>query len=230
MQHVILLHGAIGAKDQLQPLATALQDKYIVHTLNFSGHGGIGFPAEPFSMELFAKDVLDYMQQYQIEQANIFGYSMGGYVAMYLAKYHPQKINKVVTLATKFYWDEATAAREIKMLDASTIEQKIPAFATQLQQRHAPQDWKLLLERTASFLLSLGKNNALQLQDYASINTASLLLLGDRDKMITLEETLAVYKQLSNAQLALLPNTAHPIEKVNVDMLLFFIHQFIAAE
>jgi len=227
MQHLLLLHGAIGAKDQLQPLALALQNKYIVHTINFRGHGGVAFPEHPFSIALFAKDVLEYMEQNNIEVANVFGYSMGGYVGMYLAKHYPEQINKVVTLATKFHWDEATATKEIKMLDASTIEQKIPAFAQQLQQRHAPQDWKLLLEKTAALLTSLGKNNTLQLEDYTTINTPSLLLLGDRDKMITLNETLAVYKQLPNAQLGILPNTAHPIEKVNIDMLAFFLQCFI---
>ena len=151
---------------------------------------------------------------------------MGGYVAMYLTKYHPQKINKVITLATKFHWDETVAAKEIKMLDAAIIEQKVPAFAAQLQQRHA-QHWKLLLERTAALLLSLGKNNALQLEDYATINTPCLLLLGDRDKMISTEETFEVYKQLPNAQLGMLPATAHPIEQVNVNTLAFFIQQFI---
>lgn len=230
MEHLLLLHGATGAKDQLQTLANALQDKYIVHTLNFSGHGDNAFPGEPFSIQLFANDVLKYLRQNNIEQASIFGYSMGGYVAMYLAKNHPGRINKIITMATKFYWDETIAAKEIKMLDAVTIEQKIPAFARQLQQRHAPQDWKLLLAKTAALLVSLGKSNILQLEDYASINTPSLLLLGDRDKMITLEETLAAYKQLPNAQLAVLPNSTHPIEKINIKMLVFFIKQFVEAE
>ena len=165
MQHLLLLHGAIGAKDQLQPLANELQDKYIVHTINFCGHGGATFPEQPFSIRLFAEDVLHYLEQNNIEQANIFGYSMGGYVAMYLAKHHPEHINKVITLATKFHWDDAIAAKEIKMLDATTIEQKIPAFAQQLQQYHAPQDWKLLLAKTTALLSSLGKNNTLQLED-----------------------------------------------------------------
>ena len=227
MQHLLLLHGAIGAKDQLQPLANALHDKYIVHAINFNGHGGTSFSEQPFSIELFAKDVLVYLQQNNIEQTNIFGYSMGGYVGMYLAKHHPQLINKVVTLATKFYWDETIATKEIKMLDATTIEQKIPVFAAQLQQRHAPQDWKLLLEKTTALLSSLGKNNTLQLEHYTTISTPSLLLLGDRDKMITLDETLAVYKQLPNTQLGILPNTPHPIEKADIEMLTFFIQHFI---
>jgi len=227
MQQLLLLHGAIGAKDQLQPLATALQDKYIVHSINFSGHGGTAFPEQHFSIEIFAKDVLDYMQAHQVEQANIFGYSMGGYVAMYLARHHSQQINRIITLATKFEWDENIAAREIKMLDATTIEQKIPAFAVRLQQRHAPNDWKLLLEKTAALLLSLGKNNVLQPEDYAVISNPCLLLLGDRDKMISTAETFSVYQQLPDAQLGILPNTPHPVEKVNLDALIFFIQQFI---
>jgi len=227
MQHLLLLHGALGSKEQLQPLMVALQDKYIVHIINFSGHGGEAFPGELFSMPLFANDVLHYLQQNNIEQVDIFGYSMGGYVAMHLAKYHPQKVNKVITLATKFHWDETVAAKEIKMLDAAVIEQKLPAFAAQLKQRHAPQDWKLLLEKTTALLLSLGKNNALKLEDYTSLSAPSLLLLGDRDKMISTEETFAVYKQLPNAQLGILPATPHPIEQVNINTLAFFIQQFI---
>ena len=147
-QHLLLLHGAIGSKQQLQELADILEDKYIVHTISFSAHGGTHISEEPFSIELFAEEVLNYLQENNIAQTTVFGYSMGGYVALYLAKYYPQKINKVITLATKFYWDEEIAAREIKMLDADLIQKKLPAFAQQLQQRHAPQDWKIVLEKT----------------------------------------------------------------------------------
>src|ERR671931_122242 len=100
MQHLILLHGAVGAKDQLYPLAKSLQHHYTIHTLNFSGHGGNSIPDEPFSIELFAKDALQYMEQQHIERISIFGYSMGGYVAMWLAKNYPEKVNSVITLAT----------------------------------------------------------------------------------------------------------------------------------
>ena len=41
MKTILLLHGAIGAADQLQPLAQVLAAHYNVHTLSFSGHGGI---------------------------------------------------------------------------------------------------------------------------------------------------------------------------------------------
>ena len=52
-------------------------------------------------------------------------------------------------------------------------------------------------------------------------------MLGDRDKMVTLDETVEVYKNLPQAQLAILPNTPHPIEKVNTDRLASEIKSFL---
>jgi esterase/lipase len=219
MQHLLLLHGAIGAKDQLSALADKMQEQYIVHTMNFAGHGGEALPPEPFSIDLFASNVLQYLHEQQLAAVNIFGYSMGGYVAMYLAKHHAATVIKLATLATKWEWNESISAKETKMLDAETIQQKIPAFAAQLEKRHAPVNWIHVLDKTTELLFSLGKHNALSQADYPSIATPALLLLGDRDKMVTLEETMAVYKQLPTAQLGILPGTPHPLEQVNIDTL-----------
>lgn len=228
MEDLLLLHGAIGSKEQLAPLAALLGDSYSIHNISFIGHGGDRFAEDELSLELFAKQVQEYLSEKDIESVNVFGYSMGGYVAMILAKKDPRKIKKIITLATKFHWDETVAANEIKFLDPEKIEQKIPAFAQQLKARHHPNDWKLLLEKTTNMLLAMGQKNPLQLQDYTDIQTPSLLLLGDRDKMITLDETLAVYRQLPNAQFGMLPATGHPIEQVDVELLAFFIKRFLS--
>lgn len=227
MEHVILLHGALGSQSQLLPLKEKLEARYSVHTFNLSGHAGKQIPSVPLSIALFASDVLEFMEQNNITSANIFGYSMGGYVAMYLAKYYPEKIKQVITLAAKFYWDEVVASKEIKMLDADTIEKKVPAFAMQLKERHAPNDWRLVLQKTIDMMISLGKNNTLKIEDYPGIQQQCMIMLGDRDKMVSFEETIAVYKQLPNAQLCVLPQTAHPIEQVNVDMLSYMIVDFL---
>src|SRR5688500_17927085 len=158
MQPILLLHGAIGAADQLQPLAHKLPG-YKVISFNFSGHGGKSFPAGDLSIKHFADEVLAFMEAQKLEQVNIFGYSMGGYVGMYLAKHHPDKVKQVATLATKFHWDGPAAAKETQMLDADKIEAKVPAFAKSLQERHAPNDWKTLLQRTAGMLHAMGENN-----------------------------------------------------------------------
>ena len=114
-----------------------------------------------------------------------------------------------------------------KMLDAGKIEEKLPAFAAALEKRHAPNDWKELLGKTIDMLNSMGQDNPLKPEDYTGINHPCMILLGDRDKMVTLDETLAVYKNLPNAQMAVLPGTAHPLEQVNADLLAFMIKRFL---
>lgn len=227
MQKLLLLHGAIGATDQLDILADNLKDSYEVHTLNFNGHGGQAFSRTPFSIQSFAQETLNYIDDHKLDKVSIFGYSMGGYVAMYLAKHHPEKVDKILTLATKFHWDEETAAREVKMLNADKITEKLPAFAAALEQRHAPNDWRELLQKTIDMLLAMGADNPLKPEDYTTIEHPCIILLGDRDKMITLDETVNVYQKLPNAQMGMLPKTHHPIEQVNIPYLVYFIKQFI---
>jgi pimeloyl-ACP methyl ester carboxylesterase len=227
MKDILLLHGAIGSKVQLEPLAKMLEGKFRIHLLNLPGHGGEAFPPSGFSIEVFADAVLQYLDEQAITTISFFGYSMGGYVAMYFARKYPQRVEKIITLATKFYWDETVAAKEIKMLQPPAIEEKIPAFAKELANRHAPLDWKEQLIYTQQLLHALGKNNVLTLEAYKDISASCLLMLGDRDKMVTLEETVNVYIQLPGSSLAVLPKTHHPIEKADLELLKFYIERFV---
>ena len=96
MQNLLLLHGALGASVQLLPLLQQLKNEYNVFTLDFSGHGGKSMPSQAFSIEAFAEEALQFMEEKGVEQTNILGYSMGGYVALYLAKCFPEKIPKKI--------------------------------------------------------------------------------------------------------------------------------------
>lgn len=227
MQQLLLLHGAIGSSAQFKPLEEALKKHYHVHLFDFPGHGGKDMP-ESFSIRSFAESVKEHLDKNNLIKVSVFGYSMGGYVAMYLAKHYPSLIDHVITLATKFEWSESIAEKEWKMLQADTIEQKLPSFAKTLKQRHAPQDWKQLVQKTAAMLTELGKDNTLKPVDYTTINVPSLIMIGDRDRMVSLEETVAVYKQLPSAAFAVLPATPHPIEQVDVDLLSMHIHRFLS--
>jgi pimeloyl-ACP methyl ester carboxylesterase len=227
MKDIILLHGAIGSVRQLEPLADSLKEQYNIHLLNLPGHAGRPFPETGFSMGGFAQAVLEYVDENNIQTASLFGYSMGGYVSMVFGQKYPERVDKIITLATKFYWDEVVATREIALLQAETIELKIPAFARELEKRHAPLDWKEQLAYTKDLLAGLGKKNPLTLEDYKNIKIPCMLMLGDRDKMVTLSETVDVYAALPNASLAVLPQTPHAIEKTAIQLLKFNIDRFM---
>jgi enterochelin esterase-like enzyme len=103
-----------------------------------------------------------------LEKPTVFGYSMGGYVALYLAHSQPTLLGNIITLGTKFEWTPKIAQKEIKMLDAKVIIEKVPKFAEALKTRHG-NDWELLLWKTATMMVDLGNTNALSLEDISLI-------------------------------------------------------------
>ncbi|BDS11627.1 alpha/beta fold hydrolase [Aureispira anguillae] len=217
---LLLLHGALGSKDQLKPMEEELKSKGAdVRVLNFTGHGGRASNGHPFSIDLFTQDVVNYMAEQELEQVDIFGYSMGGYVALNLAKLYPDKVGKIITLATKFDWSPATAAKEIKMLDPSIIEAKVPAFAQLLAKRHAPQDWKEHLKLTADLMINLGAGAGLSTDDFLSINQEAIISVGRKDKMVSEEETTRIADALPNGRLKVFDDFPHPIEKIDLDLM-----------
>lgn len=226
MINLLILHGAIGSKEQFELLKKQLENQYCIHFINFSGHGGEAFKTS-FNIAQFADDVLVYLNQQHISSIDIFGYSMGGYVALYLAKNVPDRINKIITLGTKFSWTPEIAQQEIKMLDAEKIEEKIPAFAELLKSRHTPNNWKEVLAKTAEMMLEMGQNNPLTINDYKTILHQVKIGLADQDEMVTLEETMAVANAIPNALVYQLHNSKHPIEKVDMQQLTHEIMDFI---
>jgi esterase/lipase len=216
MNKLLLLHGAIGAASQLDKLKEELKDKFEIYTLGFSGHGGKKIPDEKFSIELFANDVLKFLEENKLENINVFGYSMGGYVALYIASQHKNKLNRIFTTATKFDWNEESSVKESKMLNPAKIEEKIPAFAKSLEKRHSPADWKNILNKTAEMMIDLGKKPVLTDDVLEKIENEVLVSVGDKDAMVTLEETANAAGKLKNGKLFIFSDTEHPIEKMDV--------------
>ncbi len=220
MHPVLLLHGALGSKNQLDPLKTALEEiGYEVHSVNFSGHGGEPF-RDPFGIEGFSEDVLHFQKEKELKTTNIFGYSMGGYVALWLAHRHPDTVGKIVTLGAKFDWSPDGAEREVKKMNPDKIEEKIPAFAQILQRRHAPNDWKELLHKTAQMMTQLGARPSLTTEILKTIPHQVSILLGDLDDTADLTFSQSVAEALPCGKFSLLDKTPHPFEKVDVKLLL----------
>ncbi|NRA11912.1 MAG: alpha/beta hydrolase [Crocinitomicaceae bacterium] len=224
-QDLILLHGALGSKLQLDPLKSELENDFNVHSFNFEGHGDRSSNNE-LSILRFAKNLKEFITQKKLDQPDIFGYSMGGYVALFLEASHPNSVGKIMTLGTKFNWNPEGAAKEVRMLNPNIIEEKVPRFAEHLSQMQAPNDWKVNMLKTADMMSAMEEKPPLNENLYRQINSEVLLTLGDKDQMVTREETEFVLKQLSNAKLVIFPEFQHPIEKVNTIQLAVGIKKF----
>lgn len=215
---ILLLHGALGSKTQFNPLKNHLNSAFDILTLNFYGHGGSTI-TEEFSIELFTNQTRWFLQEHELSNIDIFGYSMGGYVALNLAEKHPELVNRIFTVATKFNWTQESAKLEVKMLQPDVIEEKIPKFAQALEKRHAPVDWKENMQQTAKMMLSLAADNVLTPVKCANIDSETLVAVGSNDNMVTQEETKLLAASLKNGSFQVLNNFPHPIEQMDTDIL-----------
>jgi len=193
---LVLLHGALASGSQLGGLAARL-GRPGAHAPDLAGHGAR--PAEPMTLERFVDDALTD------EPADLVGYSLGGYVALAAAIAYPERVRRVVTIATKLAWTPEVAAAEARRLDPD-----------HLAERHPGPGWRPLVEHTAAFLTGLGTAPPL---DVDRIACPALVLVGDADTMVTREECEDAVRRISGARLGVLPGQPHQYERMDLDVL-----------
>lgn len=224
MPNLILLHGALGHHDIFNPYLETLSGYFKIHTLLFSGHGGTELPADEINIKKYTEELALYCKDRNLTDVFIFGHSMGGYIALCYALQFPENVNSIITLGTKFDWTEEQAVKESKMLDPDVILEKVPKYAQLLESQHGSK-WRQLLPAIADLMIDLGKNPPLK-NNLNTINSPVQIMVGDKDNMVTIEESVDAYRKLPNAKLAVLPDTKHPMDKVRPSLLLDIIKDF----
>ena len=216
---VLLLHGALGAAASMVPLAERLAPHFTVHGMDFAGHGAASAPEEPLSVDLLTAQVAAYVADHGLAPARIFGYSLGGYVALHLAATRPELVARVATLATKMAWTPEVSMQMARQFDVATIRAKAPRFADALAAMHTGAGWEALLGATRTMLDDLGANPRLTPEVLATISQPVRLGVGDRDVTVSIEETLAAMRTLPAAELEVHPATPHALDRVDLDRL-----------
>ena len=225
MKKLLLLHGALGSSKQFERIVPLLQKDFEVHTFDFEGHGSFNSPRE-FSIDLFTNNLLSYLEQNHIGSIDIFGYSMGGYVALNTTLTAPERIGSIVTLGTKIDWNPETAAKEVKMLNPEKIAEKVPHYAEKLKQEHT-QDWKEVLRKTGRLMLGLANGNGLTDDDFSKIEHPVTIGIGSHDQMVTIGESEKVSRLLPNGSLQILEGIQHPLDKINPEEVVTFVREYL---
>lgn len=76
------------------------KDHYKIVLMDFIFQGQSDKTGEPRNFDQHAEDVIAVLDQEKISKVNLIGLSYGSLVAQHLAVNHPQKVNKLVLLAT----------------------------------------------------------------------------------------------------------------------------------
>jgi pimeloyl-ACP methyl ester carboxylesterase len=132
---LLLLHGGLFDIDQqfgaLLPSLAA--DRQVV-AADFQGHGRTNDIDRPLRTPDLASDVLGLLQHLDLSQVDVFGFSVGGAVALHLAIRHPEVVRKLVVSSVSFHPDgdrpentEAVGEMTVDMIAGTPMEQQYRA-------------------------------------------------------------------------------------------------------
>jgi len=227
---LVLLHGALGAQDQFAPLLPLLEPHFRLHTLDFEGHGHTPMSGKPFALERLVQSVCDLLEAEGISEANLFGYSKGGYVGCALALAHPERVGRLATLGTKFGWTQEDAQRETGFLIPDKMAEKIPQFVEMLKTRHVASGWEAVVERSAEFMWALADSGGITADMMAGLEIPVRVMIGDRDRTASVPESVELARILPKGELEVLPATLHPFERVPLQRLATSLTEFFTKE
>jgi pimeloyl-ACP methyl ester carboxylesterase len=170
---------------------------------------------------------IDYIEQHFSTPIPIFGYSMGGYIALLIGHKRPDLVQQIATLATKFDWEPESTHKQLDKLNATIMAAKIPAYTAYLDSLHKSTPWQTVVENTYKVITDLGKNPPISNQLLSELQMPCRLGVGDHDVMVSVTETYERYRQIKQGSFYVLPNTIHPLEHVAPELLAHQIKHFI---
>ena len=212
---ILLLHGALGSPQDFHQFGNILSEWAEVHTFEFEGHGTNTEFKDKYIFDSYLTQLESWLVHHG--KAHVFGYSMGGYVALSLASSKPYLFESLFTFAVKMTWNKETIEKETRGLNADFLKERNPNYYQHLALVHRQPE--RLLTYVVQMMYELAEHQPLNNENLREIEIPVLLSVGDRDKMVTLEETIHAYRQISGCCLQVFPNTEHRFEKINIGML-----------
>jgi methylmalonyl-CoA epimerase len=214
---LLVLHGALGSTElETRRLLPSLEPHFRTVAVDFAAHGrSDDFEAEePLTMEFFAENAVAVLDHLGLQRANVFGFSMGGAVALYLAHRHPERVGRMVVHGVNVRWDAGEVAVMTGGMDPESLAGLNPRWADGLQRAHGEGRWKALGARMVRFTQAL-PDRRFPDEALAAIAAPTLISHGDADRYFRLDHALHLWRTLPDAQLAVHPGLDHPIQGVH---------------
>jgi pimeloyl-ACP methyl ester carboxylesterase len=215
---LLLLHGGLFNIDlQFGPLLQGFADTRQVIAVDFQAHGRTGDIDRPLTTANLESDVVGLLRHLNVEQVDVFGYSIGGAVATELAIRHPELVRKIVVSSSSFNREGDRPENEAAV-DGVTVDMiaETPMEQEYLAKSPNPDKLQVLLDKLGRFDRDfVGWSE----DEIAGIAAPTLITVGDCDA-VRLDHAVR-FLQLRGgdvngdfigvpaSQLAVLPGTTH---------------------
>ncbi|ADU30252.1 alpha/beta fold hydrolase [Evansella cellulosilytica] len=232
---LLLLHGFVSSTYTFNKLIPLLSEHFSIIAIDLPGFGkSEKSKSFVYSFESYASLVVECMKHFEINKVSIVGHSMGGQIALYIAKSNPELIDTLILLCSSGYRARAKkiliycsylplftyiAKKWIQQKDIQKTletvfynkshihEELIKEFSRPLQEKAFYCSLVRLLRHREGDLHSF---------DLRKIHIPTLLLWGENDRVVPVHVGEKLKDDLPNAKLVTYKETGHLITEERV--------------
>lgn len=218
---LVLMHGGLETNAAWAGQLASLGEYFRVLAPERRGHGHTPDVDGQLSYSVMADDTIAFIQAVIHAPAHLVGWSDGAIVGLLVALRRPDLVRKLVLIGGNA---DVSGCVEVPPLDqgpAGLVVDELRA-AYEAVSPDGPGHWPVVFAKTTD----LWTTPDIPLTDLGQIHARTLVLVGD-DDLITLEHSVALYRAIPCAELAVVPGASHmvPVEKPDLvnHMLLDFL-------
>ncbi|MEU4341514.1 alpha/beta hydrolase [Nocardia sp. NPDC023852] len=183
----------------------------------------------PDSVEAMARDAVAFIRALRLDQVDILGFSLGGFVAQVIAREEPELVRKlilagtgpaggegIVDVTSVTYRDTFKAVATFKdpkenLFFTRTAHGKSEAraFVTRLKERSGDRDKAISLRAFRTQLEAIHAWGAQEPSDLSRIQHPVLVANGEDDRMVPTSNSFDLQRRLPNAKLRIYVDAGH---------------------
>ncbi|WP_204524810.1 alpha/beta fold hydrolase [Confluentibacter citreus] len=239
---IIFLHGFPFDKTMWQGQLDFLKSSYRLIACDIRGFGKSTDEESALSMDLFADDLIQFMDKLSIEKAIVCGLSMGGFVALNAMKRFPDRFDALILCDTQCIADTAevkekryTAINEIENEGVSNFNE---GFIKKVFHKDSIANKKELVEELRHVVFSnsehIIKQGLIALAERSEtcstlkeINIPTLILCGREDEVTPLVQSESMHTSIEGSILHVIDNAGHVSNLEQPDDFNKYLHDFL---
>lgn len=227
---VVFLNHLAAVLDNWDPrVVDGIASQRRVITFDNRGVGASG-GSTPDTIEAMARDAVSFIEALGLEQVDLFGFSMGGFVAQVIAQQQPQLVRKIILTGTGPAGGEGIdkvtgitlrdiAKGAMTLQDAKQFlfftrtasgRQAGREFLQRLKERTEGRDKAITPRAFRAHLKAIHRWGLQEPSDLSSIRHPVLVANGESDRMVPSSNTIALAERLPHGELVpLYPDAGH---------------------
>ena len=211
---LVLLHAGTLTGDMWQPYLAAFAEQFRVITPDMRGHGRSDNPQGAMTYGQLADEMVAFIRGLDLHKPLIAGFSDGGQVVLEIGMRNRDLARALIVGGAWFKFTEtyrtwvrdALGDEKSPEVDTARLAQNHPDWVAWLDQIYGTHRWKpLLVHIKRMWTTPLNYSS----EDFAQVAAPTLVLIGDRDELVPVEEAAEMYRLLPRAELAVVPGAVH---------------------